>query len=97
LRHFVLKAEVCQGRLGTNLRGKLDEQTFLQAEVSPRLTVDLHEHEGDDFWMSARHQVHSYRPGAARKDVFSADRHISVDAEDEEWCAAFLFGCLWLS
>jgi hypothetical protein len=47
--------------------------------------------------MSARHQVHSYRPGAARKDVFSADRHISVDAEDEEWCAAFLFGCLWLS
>jgi|EP01043_Picozoa_sp_COSAG02_P028688 hypothetical protein len=55
------------------------------AEISPRLTVDLHEHEGDDFWMSARHQVHSYRPTATRKEVFSAGRCISIDQEDEEW------------
>ena len=55
------------------------------AEISPRLTVDLHEHEGDDFWMSARHQVHLWRPDAARKNVFSAGRDISVDEEDERW------------
>lgn len=35
-------------------------------DVSPRLVIDLHEHNGDDFWMSARHQVHDH-PGARRQ------------------------------
>jgi len=28
----------------------------LMAEIQPRLTLDLHEHGGDSFWFSARHQ-----------------------------------------
>ena len=28
----------------------------LLAEITPGLVMDLHEHDGDDYWMSARHQ-----------------------------------------
>eukprot|EP01052_Picozoa_sp_SAG31_P011373 SAG31_NODE_642_length_13301_cov_14.143084_4_plen_122_part_00 len=58
----------------------------VMGEVQPRLVIDLHEHDGDDFWMSARHQVHCRRQNAARKSIVSGlDSHLDVDAEDEEW------------
>jgi hypothetical protein len=56
----------------------------IMAEVQPRLVIDLHEHNGDDFWMSARHQVHS-GPGSRRQiPTRDADRTLDVNAEDED-------------
>ena len=54
-------------------------------ETKPRLVIDLHEHNGSDFWMSARHQVHD-QPGT-RRQVPSGDdgRVLDVNAEDEDW------------
>ena len=48
----------------------------IMAEIQPRLVLDLHEHNGDDFWMSARHQVHDRRAGAVRKQVLSGDGEV---------------------